>query len=1109
MAETFVATMMILRACLLWLVWVATAKAVVEGEPDDFAPALDGTVTAMHPTSDGGVVICGSFSEVNGTPRARIAKLFPDGSLDLAFDPGAGADGTIHCIAPAYPSGYYIGGEFLNYAGQARSRIAMISSSGALVTSFNPGAGANATVRCLSTANLSGLPATAVWVGGDFTQMRGVNCNFFAMLEASGQFGFSFTSGGVPRAAMQPNGIVRSFALTPQGMFIGGDFTKWGSLTTAYLVKVDTSSSAVTAFPGYFNGPVTALVSRSESSFVLSSYPGSLICMGSFTACKGLPRQGFAHFTTGPSFAGSEVAELRDTQMALTGGAGRCGIYPEIASSPDYVAQAYLGGEFTGFNDYPTEGLACLDALAAWPRLTEKDYLSPRAVSPQVMLPVPKVLAMAQTANGDRLYVGGEFSSIGGKPRSGIARLYGPALEAIPLAVTTLRASPLDDARVMLHWSSASRAVTYQLQRSPAGAETWTTLADSTKRYHLDTGLTPGTEYSYRVISRNFSAQTPGTLVVNATTDAGPWTGSGTAAAGQNLPAVSYSSVSDGDIFPDGRVVLAGSYGPVNGALHDSISILMPDGSLDPTFLPAASFSGTYHAVKVQPDGKILVAGSFSSIGGVARQNLARLNTDGSLDTGFTPTLLNGTSTSFTVHDVAVLPDGRVLAIGNFDKVDGHAQEEIALLMPDGRRDATFRPGEGIDVTSSARLQVLADGRFLVAGGSTYSSTSLASPFLMRPDGAVEFEFHRALASQAIDGEAVDVDALGRIYVGGSFTVDAPGGPRNLVRLLPDGTRDTTFTPPAFFTNSSSYGEVHSVRVMKDGKVLVYGAFLRCGDVVTGGIARLMPDGSLDPDFRATAALPYRFPDSSWSAPAALEIDPFNRAWIFGMVESTTGTTSPGLLCLDTMAEAPGTATLATATPSRDGGVWLEWTPGAHAYATRIEGRPAGTSEWSMLAEVAVPRATWWHQAAQPGSAWEYRLIATNKAAASAPGDDFAGHAHDAGRLWAAAAGVADLSDLEADPDGDGVPLSLEYAFGGNPNGPDDPRPEGWTLFGRFYLSYPRLRADLDYVVEQSQDGIAWTHEGVHQGPAGTSAFASVPMEERPCILLRVNVLPK
>lgn len=218
----------LVRGFLFFLVFTLAARAVVEGEPDTFAPVLNGAVHAMLPTSDGGVLIAGAFTEVNGTPCGRIAKLMIDGTLDPAFNPGSGADGPILCLAIT-SGGYYIGGDFLNYDGVARGRIARIGSTGALVTSFNPGLGANAAVRCLSTDSQNSTGSTTVWVGGDFTQFHGVTTGYFAVLNSSGQFNSSFITGSLPKSTMAANAPVRAIVSANEGMMVGGDFTTWAA----------------------------------------------------------------------------------------------------------------------------------------------------------------------------------------------------------------------------------------------------------------------------------------------------------------------------------------------------------------------------------------------------------------------------------------------------------------------------------------------------------------------------------------------------------------------------------------------------------------------------------------------------------------------------------------------------------------------------------------------------------------------------------------------------------------------------------------------------------------------------------------------------------------
>ena len=98
-------------------------------------------------------------------------------------------------------------------------------------------------------------------------------------------------------------------------------------------------------------------------------------------------------------------------------------------------------------------------------------------------------------------------------------------------------------------------------------------------------------------------------------------------------------------------------------------------GDLDPLNL---NLVGTnVLATAVQPDGKTILAGTFTSVLGVARNNLARLNADGTLDAGFDPNANN------LVYSVAVQADGKILLGGQFTTVGGTARNFFARLFND------------------------------------------------------------------------------------------------------------------------------------------------------------------------------------------------------------------------------------------------------------------------------------------------------------------------------------------------------------------------------------------------------------------------------------------
>src|SRR5207253_188118 len=126
--------------------------------------------------------------------------------------------------------------------------------------------------------------------------------------------------------------------------------------------------------------------------------------------------------------------------------------------------------------------------------------------------------------------------------------------------------------------------------------------------------------------------------------------------------------------------------------------------------------NGTVLAVVVQPDGKILIGGTFTTLspnGGAAvtRNHLARLNPDGTLDTGFDPNATGPLGSP--VVSIAVQADGKILVGGNFTTIGGQARNGIARLDATTGAADSFDPNANDEVDS---IVVQADGKILVGG---------------------------------------------------------------------------------------------------------------------------------------------------------------------------------------------------------------------------------------------------------------------------------------------------------------------------------------------------------------------------------------------------------
>lgn len=266
-------------------------------------------------------------------------------------------------------------------------------------------------------------------------------------------------------------------------------------------------------------------------------------------------------------------------------------------------------------------------------------------------------------------------------------------------------------------------------------------------------------------------------------------------------------------VMPDGRIVMAGEYEVVDGFPCGGLVRLQPNGTVDGGYgstngallfslalTPGGElFVGGYYesplgatlrvfnsgglgvytgydatpfVLKTQPDG-LIVAGTNT-----APTVVVRYLANGQLDPTFTSDV---TGTWALVRDLTVLPDGRIVIVGDFDAVDGQPRANIARLMPDGSLDATFDPGSGFDAVGVA-VEVMPSGSLLVG---TYSSTYDGAPL--------------------------------------------QGG---LVQLYPDGQLDTSY----------QVTEVNEIHVLQDGRVLIAGIGTIFGNSLNTGIHRLMPE---------------------------------------------------------------------------------------------------------------------------------------------------------------------------------------------------------------------------------------------------------------------------
>ena len=163
---------------------------------------------------------------------------------------------------------------------------------------------------------------------------------------------------------------------------------------------------------------------------------------------------------------------------------------------------------------------------------------------------------------------------------------------------------------------------------------------------------------------------------------------------------------------PDGKILIGGDFttlAPNGGAVvtRNHIARLNPDGTLDTAFDPNAD--DAVYSIAVQADGKILAGGFFESIGGQTRQFIARLDTTGAADS-FDPNANN------SVLSIAVQADGKILAGGGFTSIGGQPRNRIARL------DATTGAADSFNPNANGTVNAIAvqgDGKILAGGAFT------------------------------------------------------------------------------------------------------------------------------------------------------------------------------------------------------------------------------------------------------------------------------------------------------------------------------------------------------------------------------------------------------
>ncbi|HRH03901.1 MAG TPA: T9SS type A sorting domain-containing protein [Bacteroidia bacterium] len=280
--------------------------------------------------------------------------------------------------------------------------------------------------------------------------------------------------------------------------------------------------------------------------------------------------------------------------------------------------------------------------------------------------------------------------------------------------------------------------------------------------------------------------------------------------------------------------------------MFSQLSFSQATVNLDPTFNSGSGFDSPADKIVIQPNGKILAMGYyFTNYHGTSVNQLARINSDGTLDASFNIIANFFDSNFVSISDVVFQANGKILIGGSFSSYTNIPCRNLVRLNSDYSYDTTFQVGTLL-IGSVENILVRNDGKIIVTG---YYKASISSPieskvFLLNSDGSVDPSFSIGIG---VPGTAVGqtincyyLQSDNKLLVGGNFSAWNGNPADNLVRLDTLGNIDNSFV-------SSNYNnDVYKILQQPDGKIIVGGLFTTINGNSRSKIARLNTNGNID-----------------------------------------------------------------------------------------------------------------------------------------------------------------------------------------------------------------------------------------------------------------------
>jgi uncharacterized delta-60 repeat protein len=807
---------------------------------------LNQAVTALAIGPDDKIVVVGNFSSADNQPRNSIARWNADGSLDYGF------------VCKTNIS--YIGALMVQPDGKiivaALQGLFRLHTDGSVDLGFTPPALPS------SIATMVRQPDGKVLLGGAFTPGAGQPNRYITRLNANGTVDSSFNPGtnianSVSRIVVQEDGRI----------LITGSFTTVSGEPRNYVARLNSNGSLDTSFlPGA--GPAGG---SPMNPVIGLQYNGRILLAGGFTSYDGAP----APYVAGVYGEENSFA-ITNQPVARVVNAGNDATFVVGAhGSGPFTYQWFFNGQpVTGGNGASLQIDSAQTAQAglyhvvvtkgSLSRTSSAVVLTVRAEPRFILQPSSFLVregsnvvfqALAEGAeplvyqwHKNGMDLPGQTTRVLNIPGAGLAdaavyslvasNSYG-AVETLPavLSVAALAAGSLDVSFGSNGPNSEVRHIAVATNGSVYIAGYFSQV-DSQWRQYL-ARLTPS-----------------GRLDTNYT------------------PAMPDNIVHCLALQPDGKLLIGGNFSWVGQHNRNGIARLNQDGTVDTTFTNFFNYGAVVYSIAILTNGQVLAAGQFTTVDGISRPNLARLNSNGSLDTSWG----NSTMANNYVQSLSVQEDGRIVIGGGFTSVLGTTRRQVARLMADGTLDTSFDPGNGAGTSPSVMVvSALKNGQVMVGGTFTvFNSMSRSRLVRLNDNGSVDTNFNANLFGSYVS--ALNELPDGRLLVGGNFYITHDGQTASgFMRFLTNGVADANFRPGSGINFGAA---VNAIAPLADGKTLIGGSFTSWGAQYKPYLVRLAGESATTPIVTITPSNASAAPGSSvFLSAIATGMDPLRLQW--------------------------------------------------------------------------------------------------------------------------------------------------------------------------------------------------------------------------------------